>query len=190
MSKQFKISKVRSDSDIHLEGILLDGSVTSPEGSNWSLNSCGSSQSNRSLSDSNPPSYFQVPPESFEDCSDVLPVFRNGKGSFPAQRVAQNPILRTCANSTSCLITNSMLNSITLNGSLETNVLNSQSPNSQNSSVLGLLSNNDSPPNCVKPSNGTCENKRLFGRTSPVPVPNHKLNQPRLESDSSASIGR
>lgn len=66
-----QLARVRNDSDIQLEGVLLDGegSHTSPEGSNWSLNSCSSFQSNRSVE--NPPTYFQVIEESWDDCNSA-----------------------------------------------------------------------------------------------------------------------
>lgn len=64
--------RVRNDSDIQLDGVLLDGDVchTSPEGSNWSLSSVESSQSNRSQD--NPPCFFQLPQDSsWEDCKGL-----------------------------------------------------------------------------------------------------------------------
>lgn len=56
--------RVRNDSDIQLDGVLLEGGEchTSPEGSNWSLSSVESSHSSRSQD--NPPCYFQLPQDS------------------------------------------------------------------------------------------------------------------------------
>ena len=209
---------MRNDSDIHLEGVLLDGegNHTSPEGSNWSLNSCSSSQSNKSQD--NPPSYFQVNHDSWEDCNAhhlLMSQCPSKNGQYPLAQNLSNPKLTTNGSLTSsCIITTSMINSTTTlpsssltngtNGSLggfNGSLSKSQSsPHSQSiqfisPSTITLATNSPKENGSSSYSaNGGVSNGGVHGRTSPVavPVPNRLTfhNQTRPDSNSSASIGR
>jgi len=218
--KSHLLSRVRNDSDIHLEGVLLDGDVshTSPEGSNWSLNSCSSSQSSKSHGQDHPPTYFQVSQDSWEDCNGAQHLLMSqyhSNGSF-AQPIS-NPKLTTNGSlATSCMITASMMNS--------TNTLPSSSLTSSNgdNGFNGEISKSTASPSCSQTNflhcpasslantgsrlgkeNGTSNgtngllNGGHHGRTSPVAVPtsnrltshSHQV-RPESKSNSSASIGR
>jgi len=189
------LASSRNDSDLHLDGVLLDGegSQTSPEGSNWSLNSCSSSQSSKNQD--HPPTYFQVTQDSWEDCNgDQQPT---SSGLLSASISNNQPIAQARSSTTSSPIASSHVSNgsngiahplsshphpIPLpvprvsGGSLNNSKSSSRSNGSSNSPTLSRGSVN----------NGSARR----GRTSPVavPVPNRNI-QHRTDSNSSASIG-
>jgi len=202
--KPHQLSRVRNDSDIHLEGVLLDGEgcPASLEGSNWSLNSCSSSQSSKSQE--HPPSCFQVNTDSWEDCNGVQQLLcrqPNGSNTSLVHNLSNPQLSTNGLLNSSCIISASMINSTTvtatsslINGDTNGHSFKAYSPS--NASVqstllpeIAALLKEDSRVDSSLAA--TLKNGSLPGRTSPVAVPNrlHTHGQIRPESNSSASIG-
>jgi len=216
--KTSPLSRVRNDSDVHLEGVLLDNEAcqTSPEGSNWSLNSCSSTHSSKSQEPA--PAYFQVSNDSWDESSTAQPhtqhlscQSQNGSNHSLVHILSQYPKLTTNGSFTgSCIISASMINSTPTTPTPEDpagGFSKSQSPNKMQ------LSPQITPTTAIPSTPKSIENTLLqisalppslgknefecgspHGRTSPVavPLPNRlQLNHhTRHESNSSASIGR
>ncbi|CAG7815745.1 unnamed protein product [Allacma fusca] len=174
-------SNTRHDSDINLDGVLLDGEGchTSPEGSNWSLNSCSSSQSSKSQD--HPPTYFQVTQDSWDDCSG-------------AQHIMNRELPTSCQLSSRIQSgVSSSFSTVGTNGQTNTNGLIA---NGQNHTSFSGVSTKPGGPLTPSFSPSASRGQTLIGnrhgRTSPVavPVPNRGFHhQNRTDSNSSASIG-
>ena len=193
--KPVVLSNIRNDSDIHLDGVLLDGvegSHASLEGSNWSLNSCGSSQSNKSQ-DNNPPCYFQVAHDSWEECNGQHLMMNNEQRIRTTSQLhnAQGQSLNHQSPAT--LPLSSLYNSQPQHHSNGTNG-QIHSPACFKNSIAHNVSPNQQISKSSSSSNGSATSSSILSKgtpkTMPVAVPNRNFHQNRTESNSSASIGR
>lgn len=88
--KKLDTLRVRNNSDIHLDGVLLEGDG----GSDWSLSSVDSSQSNKSQD--NPPAYFQIPQDSsWEDCKGIQHLLSRERHHSSNYNSNQNHVAQT-----------------------------------------------------------------------------------------------
>lgn len=174
----------RNDSDIQLDGVLLEGgSLTSPEGSSWSLSSCSSSSSK---SIDNPPVYFNVESESWDDSLGAkhLRKRKNSQG-------IDTPIAHNHDETYGCPVKSN--GSVDLGSFIHDPVSSIQPSQCSSNSRPNTSSQHvkvTTPTNAKAGMNGnhSSEVKQCQGRTSPVAVPRSSHN--RHESSSSASIGR
>lgn len=216
MPKSNQNLRTRNDSDIQLDGVLLEGgSLASPEGSSWSLNSCSSSSS-KSI-DNNPPVYFNVESESWDDSITAVNHMRHRNGSRKKESSCTVQGLETLplsssssfahnSDETDCRSTAAA--ATTSNGNLDLASLIQEPTTTPCSSIPNhhhpqcstqsrpdssqLHNHTTSSAICVPNGNGSCaEENQCQVRTSPVAVPrSNRSSHHRHESSSSASIGR
>ncbi|CAL8109799.1 unnamed protein product [Orchesella dallaii] len=197
-SQDSKIGRTRNDSDIQLDGVLLEGgSLTSPEGSSWSLSSCSSSSSK---SMDNPPAYFSVESESWDDSLTVqhLKNDRNknvqGLDSSFAQKQDETDLGPANKNNALGGSTSEALSggrAVVSDGFNGNNSLTSiVYSNAKSDAVVPTSSNSSCEMLAPVNGNGVDAKHHRHGRTSPVAVPRPtRSSHHRHESSSSASIG-
>lgn len=186
MPKSHQNTRTRNDSDVQLDGVLLEGgSLTSPEGSSWSLSSCSSSSSK---SVDNPPVYFNVESESWDDSMGANHM-RNGRSK--TTQVVDNITFAHNQDETDCNPAKKNCN-LDLGTLIHDPIASIHPPQSSSNSRPHSNQHISSAPNSsgLSTQNGNSGSSQCQGRTSPVAVPRSNRSSHRHESSSSASIGR